>query len=101
MRVSLSRILGCGQCYLHISTAESALRAGPDANPPLNMRKALIFHGVIICAVSLLVFALKGKQNRRERDEMEVGRAELDQTSMEVFTPRDGVEDSKRLSTPG
>lgn len=55
---------------------ESALRAGSDANPPLNMRKALIFHGSIICVVSVLIFVLQGKQTRRERDETEARRAE-------------------------
>lgn len=61
---------------LYTLTAESALRAGPDANPPLNMRNALIFHATIICVVSVLVFGLKGKQTRRERDEIEARRAE-------------------------
>jgi FLVCR family MFS transporter 7 len=55
-------------------TAESALRAGPNAKPPLNMRNALIFHGTIICVVSLLTFGLKGEQTRRERDEIEAKR---------------------------
>jgi hypothetical protein len=77
------------------SIGESALRAGPDGNPPLNMHNALIFHGVIICAVSLLVIPLKGKQTRRERDEMEAaGRAELDPAIVELHT-RHEVERSK------
>ncbi|KAF9784690.1 major facilitator superfamily domain-containing protein [Thelephora terrestris] len=54
--------------------SESALRAGPNAKPPLNMRNALIFHGTIICVVSLLTFGLKGEQTRRERDEIEAKR---------------------------
>ena len=52
------------------------MRAGSDANPSLNMRKALVFHGGIICVVSVLIFGLKGKQTRRERDETEARRAE-------------------------
>ena len=94
MRVPFSYLI-CGHHDQCIPTAESALRAGPGANPPLNMRKALIFHATIISVVSLLVFALKGKQTRRERDEMEAGRAELDQNVVELPT-RDEVEQSKK-----
>lgn len=64
--------------------AESALRAGPGAKPPLNMRNALIFHGTIICVVSVLVFGVNGKQMRRERDEMEARRANGDQDTEEL-----------------
>jgi len=59
------------------------------------MRNALIFHATIISVVSLLVFALKGKQTRRERDEMEAGRTELEQNVVEL-SPRDEVEQSKK-----
>ena len=59
------------------------------------MRKALIFQAIIICVVSVLVFALKGKQTRRERDEREAGRVGPERTAMEVFTPRDMVGQSK------
>lgn len=82
--VSLYRDRGYKRCDWKIPTAESALRAGSDGNPPLNMRNALIFQAVIICVASLLVIGLKGKQNRRERDEMEAGRAELDQPNPEL-----------------
>ena len=88
MRVSLSRDRGSRSHDQHTPTAESALRAGPDANPPLNMRNALIFHAAIICVVSLLILALKGKQNRRERDEMEATRAGTGQIAMGVSTPQ-------------
>jgi FLVCR family MFS transporter 7 len=47
---------------------ENALREGPEANPPLNMRRALIFQGVIILAVCLSVFGVRGEQTRRRRD---------------------------------
>jgi hypothetical protein len=59
------------------------------------MRNALIFHAVIICATSVLVFALKGKQTRRERDEKEARLAESDQTVVRTPTRRDGVDQSK------
>jgi len=59
------------------------------------MRNALIFHATIISVVSLLIFALKGKQARRERDEMEAGSAELDANVVELPT-RDEVEQSKK-----
>jgi hypothetical protein len=49
--------------------AEGALRAGPDANPPLNMRGALIFRGSFIFATSSTVFFLRGNQARKELDE--------------------------------
>ncbi|KAF8070699.1 major facilitator superfamily domain-containing protein [Lyophyllum atratum] len=49
--------------------SEGALRAGPDANPPLNMRRALIFNGAIIAAAASLIFLLHGRQVRKERDE--------------------------------
>lgn len=68
--------------------AESALRAGPDAKPPLDMRKSLIFHGVTICGISVLTFGLKGKQTRRERDEKEAIRTEGEQDG--AVSPKGG-----------
>lgn len=50
------------------TTVNSALRAGPDANPPLNMRRALIFQGAFLAVACASVFPLRGKQARRERD---------------------------------
>ncbi|KAF8894114.1 major facilitator superfamily domain-containing protein [Infundibulicybe gibba] len=49
--------------------AEGALRAGPSAHPPLNMRRALIFNGAFVSGAAALVFLLRGKQVRKERDE--------------------------------
>ncbi|KNZ75045.1 Major facilitator superfamily domain-containing protein 7, partial [Termitomyces sp. J132] len=49
--------------------AEGALRAGPDANPPFNMRRTLIFNGAIIMTCAASVLLLCGKQVRKERDE--------------------------------
>ncbi|OSD03709.1 MFS general substrate transporter [Trametes coccinea BRFM310] len=48
---------------------ENALRAGPDANPPLNMRRAAIFQGVLVAVMILFVYLVEGKQTRRARDE--------------------------------
>lgn len=45
------------------------MRAGPNANPPLNMRRALIFNGASVMAAAALVFFIRGKQVRKEVDE--------------------------------
>lgn len=50
--------------------SEGALRAGPDASPPLNMKQATIFNGVFIFVTSAFVMALKGDQRRRHADEV-------------------------------
>lgn len=50
--------------------AEGALRASDVANPPLNMHNALIFQGVFVCCAVALVSGLRGKQVRREQDEL-------------------------------
>jgi len=52
-----------------LSKAQNALREGPDASPPLNMRRALIFNASFVLAVGSLVFFLRGKQVRKELDE--------------------------------
>ncbi|KAJ7680271.1 major facilitator superfamily domain-containing protein [Mycena polygramma] len=48
---------------------EGALRAGLDANPPLNMHRALIFNGVLVMATGSSVFFLRGKQTRKQLDQ--------------------------------
>ena len=48
---------------------QGALRASPAASPPQNMHATIIFNGVWVFTVAMLVFFLKGKQARRERDE--------------------------------
>ncbi|KZV63361.1 MFS general substrate transporter [Peniophora sp. CONT] len=48
--------------------SQGALRAPPDANPPLNMHRSFIFNGVWCFATSFFVFFLNGRQARRERD---------------------------------
>ena len=66
--------------------AESALRAGHDARPPLNMHRALIFEGAFALAVSATVLGLRGKQTRRELDEqrMQEMKAEVSMTEQVV-----------------
>ncbi|KIK67132.1 hypothetical protein GYMLUDRAFT_217102 [Collybiopsis luxurians FD-317 M1] len=55
-----------------------ALRASPDASPPLNMRRGLIFNGVFVMTSVLSVWLIKGEQVRKKIDEekaVEAGRA--------------------------
>ncbi|TFK54532.1 MFS general substrate transporter [Heliocybe sulcata] len=52
--------------------SEGALRAGPDADPPLNMRKALIFNAAFIWGFVVLVSIFRGKQARRQLDERKI-----------------------------
>ncbi|KDQ15326.1 hypothetical protein BOTBODRAFT_108891 [Botryobasidium botryosum FD-172 SS1] len=46
----------------------NALRAGPDASPPLNMHRTLIFIGSVVAVAAVSVFWVNGKQVRREQD---------------------------------
>ncbi|KAG5647055.1 hypothetical protein DXG03_001425 [Asterophora parasitica] len=63
----------CGNLFGVIFVlSEGALRASPSANPPLNMRRALVFHGTIIMASCCLVFLIHGRQVRKERDEQKL-----------------------------
>ncbi|GJE88916.1 MFS general substrate transporter [Phanerochaete sordida] len=55
-----------GVIFVHTA---GALRAGPDANPPLNMHRALIFLGAFVCSAVVTIFGLRGRQARREMDE--------------------------------
>ncbi|KAH9856353.1 major facilitator superfamily domain-containing protein [Lenzites betulinus] len=56
-------------CGLIFVVVEGALRAGPDASPPLNMHQSAIFQASIVATVILLVFLIEGKQTRRAQDE--------------------------------
>jgi len=47
---------------------EGALRAPETADPPSNMRGALIFQASLVAACCLTVVGLRGKQSRRELD---------------------------------
>ncbi|KAI6037951.1 major facilitator superfamily domain-containing protein [Pisolithus marmoratus] len=49
---------------------EGALRAPSTADPPYNMHNALILHGCVVMVLSSSVFFLRGKQARREVDEV-------------------------------
>ena len=49
--------------------AQTALRAGPDANPPFNMHRALIFNGAFIMTTAFLVFFIRGREARKELDQ--------------------------------
>lgn len=46
------------------------MRAGPKANPPFNLRTALIFNGITACVVCLSTLFIEGKQTRFEQDEV-------------------------------
>ena len=52
-----------------LCAVEGALRAGPDADPPANMHRALIFQGALVCSAVVWVLGLRGTQTRRELDE--------------------------------
>ncbi|KAI0744766.1 MFS general substrate transporter [Earliella scabrosa] len=49
---------------------EGALRAGPDADPPLNMHRAIIFQASLVASATVFIFAVEGKQTRRAQDEV-------------------------------
>lgn len=61
---------------MHRHSVEGALRAGPDAHPPLNMRRAFIFQASVVSAAVLLVYAVEGTQTRRAQDEVKRDQAE-------------------------
>ena len=56
------------------SIASNALRAGPDAHPPLNMLKVLILMGVLALALCSPVLLLRGEQKRRLMDEEKISK---------------------------
>jgi hypothetical protein len=65
----MSRAL-CLNMSHHTFTVQGALRADQETgNPPLNMHRAIVFNGILVFAISLLVFFLRGRQVRRELDE--------------------------------
>jgi FLVCR family MFS transporter 7 len=47
---------------------ENALRAGPGASPPLNMKTALLFQGIVVLVACSAILAIRGEQTRRSRD---------------------------------
>ncbi|KAJ6499353.1 major facilitator superfamily domain-containing protein [Mycena sanguinolenta] len=59
----------CNGVAIIFILVEGALRAGPDANPPLNMRRALIFNGTVVLTICCSIFFLRGKQTRKQLDQ--------------------------------
>jgi MFS family permease len=49
-----------------------ALRAGPNDSPPLNMKRAMIFQGAVVLALSSLIFLVRGEQRRKAMDEQKL-----------------------------
>ena len=52
--------------------AAGALRASPDAHPPLNMLKALTFMGVFAMVICFFIILLRGEQKRKMMDEAKI-----------------------------
>lgn len=67
------------------SIAAGALRAGPDAHPPLNMLKALIFMGVFAMAICSLIFLLRGEQRRKMMDEEKLRDSAVGLTTLPTY----------------
>ncbi|KAI0351646.1 MFS general substrate transporter [Trametes cingulata] len=72
--------------------AEGALREGPNANPPLNMHRAVIFQGALVSAVIVFIYLVEGKQTRRARDEAAINRASRAFSAAECGEPGTTVE---------
>ncbi|CAA7261775.1 unnamed protein product [Cyclocybe aegerita] len=64
-----------------------ALRAGEDASPPLNMKRALIFNGVVVLAVCCSVFFLHGHQKRKRLDEEKLQQSLAIRGQLDVLSP--------------
>lgn len=75
------------QYILILCVGENALRAGAGANPPFNMHRAFIFQGAFALATSMTVFALQGKQSRRELDEQRMQETKQDVRMVEQAIP--------------
>ena len=58
------------------SIAAGTLRAGPDAHPPLNMLKALIFMGVSAMVICSLIILVRGDQKRKMMDKEKLKESE-------------------------
>ncbi|SCZ94386.1 BZ3500_MvSof-1268-A1-R1_Chr12-2g03864 [Microbotryum saponariae] len=50
------------------SVAMNALTSGPNASPPNNMRRAIVFEGIVVFVTSFLILFIKGDQTRRLED---------------------------------
>lgn len=59
-----------------------ALRRGPDADPPNNMGRALIFNGTTIAATAtVFLIGFRGQQKRREKDIAKLHEAQEDDST--------------------
>ncbi|KAK2467890.1 hypothetical protein APHAL10511_000185 [Amanita phalloides] len=63
----MSNLLGIVFVLVH-----QALRASPNASPPLNMHRALIFNGIIAAVAAALAFPVQGRQDRKRLDELKL-----------------------------
>lgn len=61
---------------LLVSPVMDALRAGPDASPPFNMRNSMIFTAAFMCFAGALVFGLDGNQSRTRLDREKISETE-------------------------
>ncbi|KAJ7882006.1 major facilitator superfamily domain-containing protein [Mycena olivaceomarginata] len=59
----------CNGFVIIFVLVEGALRAGLDASPPQNMRRALIFNGVVVMSTLTIIFFLRGQQTRKQLDQ--------------------------------
>ncbi|KAJ7358488.1 major facilitator superfamily domain-containing protein [Mycena albidolilacea] len=59
----------CNGFVIIFVLVEGALRAGLDASPPQNMRRALIFNGVVVMSTLSIIFFLRGQQTRKQIDQ--------------------------------
>ncbi|KAK2467889.1 hypothetical protein APHAL10511_000184 [Amanita phalloides] len=51
---------------------EQALRASPNASPPLNMRRALIFNAAVATVAAFIALPMRGRQDRKRLDELKL-----------------------------
>ncbi|KAF7315391.1 MFS general substrate transporter [Mycena indigotica] len=75
----------CNGLAIIFILVEGALRAGPNASPPLNMRKALIFNGAVVMAFASAVFFLRGEQTRKhvDKEKLDKSRARTNEVALQ------------------
>lgn len=77
-----------------------ALRDPVTAHPPQNMRRGLIFLGVVVMICCFLpVFGIEGNQARREIDQNKANEQEV-RAAKDRVRSRDTVNSSTPLHTP-
>lgn len=72
-----------------INLAEPALKAGPDASPPSNLRNGMILQASFACVLGVLVIPFRGEQKRRKQDALDV--SEVAQKNLEVSAPGESI----------